>query len=92
MSETPPKPTTRDRLMMALAAIPFLVSIFVLGLALSNQVLVTFGIAWPVIQIVGYWMMLQSAEWRFSHQLVTTQIALHWLVMFLLIALVRKAL
>lgn len=78
--------------MMAAAAIPFLASIFVLGLAWSNQVLVIFGTAWPLIQIAGYGMMLQSAKWRFAHPLVTTQIALHWLVMFLLIALVRKAL
>lgn len=78
--------------MLAGAAVPFLASIFLLGLAVKNQVLVTFGTAWPLIQIAGYWVMFQAAKGRIAHPLITTQIALHWMVMFLLIALIRKAL
>lgn len=89
---TEPAYSTREKLMLAAAAVPFLVSIFVLGLALKNQVLVIFGTAWPLIQIAGYWVMFQAAKGRIAHPLVTAQIALHWMVMFLLIALVRKAL
>ena len=73
-----------------LAAIPFLASMGLLGFALNTGALVTFAIFWPLIQIAGYIMSLRVAKGSLAHPMVTSQIALHWLMLGLVVALVVR--
>ena len=84
---------TRSAKLWALAAaIPFLLSILLLGFALSRQVLVPFAIGWPIIQIFGYWGSLKRAQGQIDHPLVKTQVMLHWMMLAILIAIATRVL
>ena len=72
-------------------AIPFLLSIALLGYALSNRVFLAFAIGWPVLQIFGYSMTLKLAKGDPAHYLVKAQVFLHWIALMLLGALLLKA-
>lgn len=72
------------------AAIPFLLSIALLGWALSKQAFLAFAIGWPVLQVFGYAMTLRIARGDFSHVLVKSQVMLHYMALGLLVALVLK--
>ena len=73
------------------AAIPFLVSIGLLGFALANQVMLEFAIGWPAFQIFGYVGALSLAKGNPAHFLFKSQTMLHFMVMALLIAILVKA-
>lgn len=72
-------------------AIPFLLSIALLGYALSNRDIVVFAIGWFVLQIFGYSMTLKLAKGDPAHYLVKGQVLLHWIALMLLGALLLKA-
>lgn len=75
----------------AFAAIPFLASIALLGIAIHSGAFLKFALSWPVVQAMGYGFTIRLAKGDISHPLVMAQIALHWLVMALLIALIMRA-
>ena len=84
---------TRSAKLWALAAaIPFLLSILLLGFALSRQVLVPFAIGWPIIQVFGYWGSLKRAGGQIDHPLVKTQVILHWMMFAILIGITARLL
>ena len=74
------------------AAIPFLLSIAVLGIALSRQILIAFAVGWPIIQAIGYSGALKRSGGQVDHPLFKTQVMLHWMVLALLIAIVSRVL
>lgn len=76
---------------VALAAVPFLASIGLLGFAVRSGALMTFAILWPIIQVAGYVLSLRVAKGDLAHPVVNAQIALHWLMLVLVIALVLQA-
>lgn len=83
--------TSRTQLGWAIAgSIPFLLSIALLGYALSKQVLLMFATAWPVLQLFGYVSTLKMAKGDPAHYLVKTQVLLHWIALMLLIAMLVK--
>lgn len=94
MSEPVPsdRPTTKQTLFYAAAAIPFLLSLALAGYALNTGVLMAFGIAWPLLQGFGYYSTLKMSKGDVTHPLVTSQIILHYIVLILLIAILSKAL
>ncbi|MEP5937392.1 MAG: pyridoxal phosphate biosynthetic protein [Erythrobacter sp.] len=73
------------------AAIPFLLSLGLLGIAAQSGMALTFAIGWPIIQIAGYFVTIRKAKGDMRHPLVTAQIVLHWLVLALLIAVIAGA-
>tara|TARA_B100001179_G_scaffold191942_1_gene148972 strand:- start:1784 stop:2059 length:276 start_codon:yes stop_codon:yes gene_type:complete len=73
-------------------AIPFLLSIFLLGVALNSGGLRAFAIGWPLLQVFGYSMTLRMAKGDPSHDLVKVQVILHYIALALLIALAARAL
>ncbi len=78
--------------MLALAAaIPFLLSLALLGFALSRQTLLAFAIGWPLVQVFGYGGSLKLAKGTIDHPLVKTQIVLHWMMLALFIAILVRA-
>ncbi len=89
MSHAPERQLAGGR--VALAAIPFLGSIGLLGFAVQTGALVTFAIFWPLIQVAGYAISLKVAQGDLAHPMVNAQIALHWLMLVLVIALVVRA-
>ena len=74
------------------AVIPFLLSILLLGFALSRQVLLAFAIGWPIIQIFGYWGSLKRSGGQIDHPLVKTQVMLHWMMIAILIGIFARVL
>ena len=87
------KDLTRSAKLWALgAAIPFLLSILLLGFALSRQVLVPFAIGWPLLQVFGYWGSLKRAGGQIDHPLVKTQVILHWMMVAILIGITARVL
>ena len=73
-------------------AIPFLLSIFLLGISLNSGVLTMFAIGWPLLQVFGYTMTLRMAKGDPSHDLVKVQVIVHYMALALLVALVALAL
>ena len=82
--------TTSAKLWALAAAIPFLAAIALLGYALSRQTLLAFAIGWPILQVFGYWGSLKRAEGQIDHPLVKTQVFLHVMMLFILIAIVSR--
>ena len=74
-----------------LAAIPFLLSIALLGVAIQSGAFLKFALSWPVVQAMGYSFTIRLAKGDIAHPLVTAQIALHWLVLALLFGLIMRA-
>ena len=72
------------------AAIPFLLSLALLGWAVANQSVLAFAIGWPILQAIGYVGSLKRAGGDFSHVLVKTQVTLHYMVLALLLALIAR--
>ncbi len=73
-------------------AIPFLLSIFLLGISLNSGVLTAFAIGWPLLQIFGYTMTLRMAKGDPAHDLVKVQVILHYIALILLVTMVARAL
>ena len=80
------------RLWALAAAIPFLLSVLLLGLALSRQALIPFAIGWPLLQVAGYWGSLKRSGGQIDHPLVKTQVMLHWMMLAILIAIFTRVL
>ncbi|MCH2488107.1 MAG: pyridoxal phosphate biosynthetic protein [Erythrobacter sp.] len=83
--------SSRDTLLALAAAIPFLLSLALLGFALSRQTLLAFAIGWPLFQIFGYGGSLKLAKGALDHPLVKTQIVLHWMMLALFLAIVVRS-
>lgn len=81
----------QQKLWAALAAIPFLLSIALLGFALNRQVLLAFAIGWPIIQVIGYTGSLQRAGGDFTHPLFKTQVVMNYIALTLLVAIIIRA-
>ena len=73
-------------------AIPFLLSIMLLGISLNSGVLTFFAIGWPLLQVFGYTMTLRMAKGDPSHDLVKVQVVLHYIALILLVTMVGRAL
>jgi len=73
-----------------MAAIPFLISIALLGLAVQSGAFLKFALSWPVVQAMGYGVTIRLAKGDVTHPLVSAQIALHWLVSALLVGLIVR--
>ncbi len=85
-------PSPKDQRWLFAAAIPFLLSVALLGFAFNTGLLVAFAVGWPIIQILGYGGSLRLSKGVIDHPLVKTQVMLHYLVLALLAALLAKAL
>jgi hypothetical protein len=83
--------SSKDALLALAAAIPFLLSLALLGFALSRQILLAFAIGWPLVQVFGYGGSLKLAKGTIDHPLVKTQIVLHWMMLALFIAILVRA-
>ncbi|MBX7492550.1 pyridoxal phosphate biosynthetic protein [Qipengyuania sp. 1NDW9] len=84
---------TRSAKLWALgAAVPFLLSLLLLGFAASRQTFLAFAIGWPIIQIFGYAGSLKRAKGQIDHPLVKTQVMLHWMMLAILIAISTRVL
>ena len=84
---------TRTAKLWALAAaIPFLLSLLLLGFALSRQVLVPFAVGWPLLQVFGYRGSLKRSGGEIDHPLVKTQAILHWMMLAILIGITARVL
>lgn len=77
-------------LRVSLAAVPFLFSIGLLGIAVQSGAFLKFALSWPVVQAIGYSFTIKRAKGDITHPLVSAQIALHWLVLALLIGLIVR--
>ncbi len=84
--------TNKQKWLYIAAAIPFLLSLGFAGYALNSGALVAFGVAWPLLQMFGYYSTLKMAKGEVTHPLVTSQILLHFMVLILLAAILGKAL
>jgi hypothetical protein len=80
-----------EALRVIAAAIPFMLSLALLGVAAQSGMALPFAIGWPLLQIAGYVVTIRKAKGDMRHPLVTTQIVLHWLVLALLVAIVAGA-
>lgn len=72
------------------AAIPFVLSIGLLGFAISTRTAISFAAFWPLLQIFGYVMTLKMAKGDPAHYLVKTQVILHWMIVLLLAAMLVR--
>ena len=77
-------------LRVGLAAVPFLFSIALLGIAAQSGAFLKFALSWPVVQAMGYSFTIKRAKGDITHPLVSAQIALHWLVLALLVGLIVR--
>ena len=84
--------TKRQKLWALAAAVPFLLSITLLGFAVSRQTLLAFAIGWPIIQLIGYAGSLRRTKGEIDHPLVKTQVMLHWMMLAILIAIFARVL
>ena len=73
-----------------LGAIPFLVSIFLLAVGLRYGLLQAFAIGWPSFQVFGYAVTYNMADGDLTSPLVKSQVALHWIMLALLVAIVAR--
>jgi len=83
--------TRAQHLWLVAGAIPFLLSIFLLGVSLNSGLLTAFAIGWPLVQVFGYGGSLKLAKGEVDHPLVKTQIVLHWMMLALFIAILVRA-
>ena len=82
--------TPQQRYWALAAAVPFLLSLALLGYALAKQTFLAFAIGWPILQLFGYTMTLRIAKGDFSHALVKSQVMLHVMALGLLVAVVVR--
>lgn len=71
-------------------ALSFILSIALLGYSLWTGIALSFAILWPLLQIFGYGMALKMAKGDPAHYLVKTQVILHWMIVFLLAAMILR--
>ena len=85
------QPSKAQHFWLIAGAIPFLISIFVLGISLNTGALTAFGIGWPLLQVFGYTVTLRTAKGDPSHAMVKAQVILHYIVLALVVALLMRA-
>ncbi|TNE46672.1 hypothetical protein [Qipengyuania gaetbuli] len=76
--------TRAEKFWAAAAVIPFLLSIALLGIAISRQTFLAFAIGWPIIQVIGYAGSFKRSGGQIDHPLVKTQVWLHWMMIAML--------
>ena len=86
------EPTGREKLILLAAAIPFLASLALAGLALRRGIMMEFGLGWPIIQGAMYFGATRFSNGEVDHPLVKSQVMLHWMMLVLVIALWSRAL
>ena len=82
----------RERLVLTLALIPFLLSIFFLGLGLRYGIMREFAVGWPLFQLFGYTVAYRLSRGDVTQPVFKAQVALHWLMLALLGAIWARAL
>ena len=85
------QPSKAQHFWLIAGAIPFLLSIFLLGVSLNSGVLTAFAIGWPLLQVFGYTMTLRMAKGDPSHDLVKVQVVLHYIALILLVTTLVRA-
>ena len=79
-------PSRAQNLWALAAAVPFLLSIALLGYTFSKQVLVIFAAGWVLLQMFCYSVTLAMAKGDTAHYLVKAQVLLNWTVLALFVA------
>jgi len=80
------------KLILALALIPFLLSIFLLGLGLRYGIMREFAVGWPLFQLIGYTIAYRVSRGDLTQPFFKSQVALHWLMLALLAAIFSRVL
>ena len=83
--------TPGSKARIALAVVPFLASMLLLGFSFRTGALRAFAIGWPLLQIGGYLMALNIAKEDLHHSLVKGQIMLHYLALVLVLVVFSRA-
>lgn len=76
---------------LALAVVPFLASIFLLGLSLQSGLMREFAIGWPLFQIFGYAITWNMTKGDVTQAVFKAQVAIHWVMLGLLVAVIVRA-
>lgn len=79
-------------LILALALIPFLLSVFLLGLGLRYGIMREFAVGWPLFQLFGYTIAYRMSRGDLTQPFFKAQVALHWLMLALLAAIFSRLL
>lgn len=82
--------TRQVKLVAFMALVPFLASMFLLGVGLRYGILVEFAVGWPLFQIFGYTITYNMAKGDITNPLFKTQVGLHWIMLALLGAIVAR--
>lgn len=90
MSEKPAEVSRAQLIWFFAGAMPFVLSIALLGYSMSTGIALSFAIFWPILQIFGYGTTLKMAKGDPAHYLVKTQVMLHWMIVFLLAAMISR--
>jgi hypothetical protein len=90
MSEAHEIAPAQKRWAFAAAAL-FLTALGLLGFALNTGIMRSFAIGWVLLQVFGYAGSLKMSNGDLAHPLFQTQVVLHGLVLFLLVALIFGA-
>lgn len=73
------------------AAILFLIAVAFLGFALNTGIMRGFAIGWAALQVFGYVGALKFANGDVAHPLFKSQVMLHVIALFLVMASFGKA-
>ena len=68
----------------------FLTAVGFLGFALAEGAMLTFAIGWVMLQIFGFSGALKFGKGDFAHPLFKSQVFLHLIALFLLLALIFR--
>jgi len=85
-------PTRAQTMWPLAAAVPFLLSLALLGIAANTGKLLPLAIGWPLIQLIGYGGSLKLAHGDTAHPLFVAQVVLNYLALGLLALLITKGL
>ncbi len=80
--------TGKQKLWALAGVVPFLISLCLLGFALSSGKVLVLAIAWPALQVFGYVGAINRAKGDFSHPLWISQVSIHWIALALITILI----
>ncbi|MEP2551683.1 MAG: hypothetical protein ABJH26_10350, partial [Marinomonas sp.] len=80
--------TRKQKLWALTGAVPFLLSLCLLGFALNSGKVLVLAIAWPALQVFGYVGAINRAKGDFSHPLWISQVSIHWIALTLITILI----
>lgn len=83
--------TPKQKLWALAAAIPFLLSLAMLGFAINTRNVMVLAIAWPALQLFGYVGAISRAKGDFSHPLWISQVTIHWIALALITIFIGNA-